>query len=124
MDCIFCKIINGEIPSNTLYRDEEVIAIMDINPSCDGHVLVIPTKHYEDITMVDDDILIKMKKVAINIANNMIGIVNEKGYSLSINYGDKQDIKHIHMHILPNINKKAKRNYIDIYNEYIKRTSK
>lgn len=122
-NCIFCKIANKEIPSNFLYEDDDVFAIMDINPICDGHVLVIPKMHFEDITTLSDEVFIKMRKVAISIGKTMMEITGEKGYTLSINYGDKQEVKHLHMHVMPNYKKAAEKDYKDIYNEYIKRTS-
>lgn len=122
-DCIFCKIANKEIPSNFLYEDDDVFAIMDINPICDGHVLVIPKMHYEDVTMVSDEVFCKMRKIALSIGKELMDITGEKGYTLSINYGDKQEVKHLHMHVMPNFKISPKKDYMDIYNEYIKRTS-
>ena len=54
-DCIFCKIVNGDIPSKKLYEDEKVIVIMDANPQIDGHCLVIPKKHLTDITELNNE---------------------------------------------------------------------
>ena len=54
MDCVFCKIIKGEIPAKKIYEDDKVIAILDINPLVDGHVLVIPKKHFKNIYEIDN----------------------------------------------------------------------
>ena len=68
---IFCKILNGEIPSNKLYEDDFVMVIMDVNPRSNGHCLVIAKKHYDDIYDVDNDTLVHMWDVARDI-NKMI----------------------------------------------------
>ena len=64
MDCIFCKIIDGEIPSKKVYEDELVIVIMDVNPDSNGHMLVIPKKHYVDFKELDTSILIHINDIA------------------------------------------------------------
>ena len=103
MSCIFCKIINGEIPSTKVYEDDKVVAFNDINPVAPMHVLVIPKKHYESILEIDDndmDIIGHIHKVIKQI-------VTEKGYDktgfrIINNCGDNgcQEVKHIHFHIL------------------------
>ena len=103
MSCIFCKIINGEIPSTKVYEDDKVVAFNDINPVAPMHVLVIPKKHYESILEIDDnnmDIIGHIHKVIKQI-------VTEKGYDktgfrIINNCGDDgcQEVKHIHFHIL------------------------
>ena len=103
MSCIFCKIINGEIPSTKVYEDDKVIAFNDINPVAPMHVLVIPKKHYESKLEIDDndmDIIGHIHKVIKQI-------VTEKGYDktgfrIINNCGDDgcQEVKHIHFHIL------------------------
>ena len=57
MDCIFCKIVAGEIPAKKVYEDELVMAFLDVSPHTDGHTLIIPKKHYKDILEMDDEIL-------------------------------------------------------------------
>ena len=103
MDCIFCKIVAGEIPSKKVYEDDYVYAFYDINPVAPMHVLVIPKKHYESILEIDDndmDIIGHIHKVIKQI-------VTEKGYDktgfrIINNCGDDgcQEVKHIHFHIL------------------------
>ena len=100
MDCIFCKIINGEIPSKTIYEDELVKVIMDINPHAMGHCLVLPIKHYDDFTTASD-IIPYMFEIANKVGNNIMAKLNQKGYALVINYGDAQEVKHLHLHIIP-----------------------
>ena len=103
MDCLFCKIINGEIPSSKVYEDDKVLAFNDINPVAPMHVLVIPKKHYESILEIDDndmDIIGHIHKVIKQI-------VTEKGYDktgfrIINNCGTDggQEVKHIHYHVL------------------------
>ena len=103
MDCIFCKIINGEMHSKKIYEDELVYAFMDIEPTVDGHVLLIPKKHYTDFMELDDDIIIHMNKVRKELTKMLMEKLNVKALSISFNYGDSQVVKHFHMHLLPNL---------------------
>ena len=101
MDCIFCKIANGEIPSKKIYEDELVLVIMDVNPAVDGHILIIPKKHYEDYMNLNDNITIHIFNVAKKIGKQLISKLNVKSVTLLINYGDDQKVKHYHLHLLP-----------------------
>lgn len=103
MSCIFCKIINGEIPSSKVYEDEKILAFNDINPVAPHHILVIPKKHYDSII----DISEKEMDIIAHIHNVINKIANEKGFDKSgfriiNNCGDDggQEVKHIHYHIL------------------------
>lgn len=98
---IFCKIINGEIPSKTIYEDDKVMVILDVNPRSNGHSLVIPKKHYADIYEVDNDTLIHMWDVARKISNMIEKKLHSNGSTFEINYGIAQEVKHIHLHIVP-----------------------
>ena len=101
MECIFCKIIKGEIPSKKIYEDERVLAFLDINPMSPGHTLVIPKKHTLDSQTIDKDeliyILYVVRKLSIDITNKM----GADGYSIIQNNGIAQDVKHFHIHIIP-----------------------
>lgn len=101
-DCVFCKIINGEIPSNIVYRDDDVIIFPDINPLTPVHLLVIPVKHIASLTtMTDADTLLLGKMVAAaNKVAKEKGLA-EKGYRLTINSGADagQVVPHLHMHL-------------------------
>ena len=100
-DCLFCKIIKGEIPSYKIYENEETLAFLDINPDSYGHTLVIPKKHfksYEDITLeaikkVNQTGKIVFQKIKENLKADGIKIVQ--------NNGIVQDIPHYHIHIIP-----------------------
>ncbi len=120
-DCLFCKIINGEIPSKKIFEDEKVVVIMDVNPAVDGHLLVIPKKHVTDFTELSDDLLIHINKVAKEISQDVMKKLNAKALSFCVNYGESQIIKHFHLHVLPNYHKKAKSLSIDEVYEIIKK---
>jgi len=100
-DCLFCKIKNGEIPSKKIYEDELCMVIMDINPVKNGHMLVIPKKHYADFTMLDETILLHINKIANMMVERIYERLNTNGVKLVVNYGIYQEIKHYHLHIIP-----------------------
>ena len=102
-DCIFCKIINKEIPSEIVYEDEDVIAFKDINPATPIHILVVPKKHIAmltDIKKEDELIIGKVYKAINKIASDMN--FAEDGFRVISNCGENggQTVKHIHFHIL------------------------
>ncbi len=102
-DCIFCKIIKGEIPSKKVYEDDDVIAFNDINPVAPIHILVIPKKHIETLLEVKEkeSYLISKIFVAINKIAKQIGI-EENGFRVIANCGKDsgQEVMHIHFHLL------------------------
>jgi histidine triad (HIT) family protein len=103
MDCLFCKIINREIPATIRYEDDEIIAFDDINPQAPFHFLVIPKKHIStlnDITLEDTELVGKLVKTASTLAKE-VGIA-ENGYRTVFNCnGDAgQIVYHIHLHML------------------------
>lgn len=104
MDCIFCKIIKGEIPSYTVYEDELVKVFLDVNPSNNGHMLIIPKKHTLDLDTIDSSALIHI----ISIAKQMKKLVEDRlhadGVTLLQNNGIAQDVKHFHLHVIPKYN--------------------
>ena len=102
-DCIFCKIINKEIPSTVVYEDEEILAFRDINPVTPIHVLVIPKKHISNLNEVepkDEAVIGRIYTVIKEIAKKE-GIA-EKGYRVIVNCGEDggQEVQHLHFHIL------------------------
>ena len=103
MDCIFCKIINKEIPSNIVYEDEEILAFKDIAPQAPVHIVVIPKKHISKITEIsqeDEKVIGKIYAVINHIAKEQ-GIADD-GFRVIINCGQNggQEVKHIHFHLL------------------------
>lgn len=102
-DCIFCKIIAGEIPSTNVYKDEQVIAFRDINPAAPTHILIVPNKHIDsaNFLIADDEQLIgHLFTVAKDLAKQE-GIA-ESGYRLTMNTNAEggQTVFHIHLHLL------------------------
>jgi len=102
-DCIFCKIISGEIKTEFLYRDDEVVAFKDIKPACPVHFLVVPVKHIPEPGEIKDEeqkIFGKMFQVAGKVAKELG--VGESGYRMVVNVGPDagQEIFHLHIHIL------------------------
>ena len=103
MDCIFCKIINGDIPGEKVYEDDDVLAIMDINPANKGHVLVIPRKHYETYLDLPDEIAAKMGKASKKVAQGVLKAAEVEGFNI-LNNNKKvagQIVPHVHIHIIP-----------------------
>lgn len=104
MDCIFCKIINGEIPSKKIYEDDLVFVIMDINPVVDGHLLVIPKEHVTDYTELSEKLRNHIYDVAKKLTEDVMKKLGSKGLTFTVNYGDSQLVKHFHLHLLPDYN--------------------
>lgn len=102
-DCLFCKIIRGEIPSTKVYEDEEILAFKDINPAAPIHILVIPKKHIKSLVELEkeDEILIGKIYTVINKIAKDQG-VKEKGYRVIVNCGKDggQEVEHLHFHLL------------------------
>ena len=115
MDCIFCKISKKELETNLVYEDEVVMVIMDISPICDGHLLVIPKNHYDTVFDLPSDVLDHMYKIANKMVYLLMNKLGENGATLAFNYGDKQAVKHVHMHIMPNFEIKASKSVEDVY---------
>ena len=101
-DCIFCKIINNELPSKTIYEDELIKVIMNINPATNGHLLILPKKHY--INLFDLDKKIINHSIDI-IEKKLYPLLKEKltceGLTIAQNNELGQEIKHFHIHLIP-----------------------
>ena len=100
-DCIFCKIIKGEIPSYKIYEDEDILVFLDINPSTNGDALIIPKKHFVSIEDIDVDTLTKIDNVKKIVYNKLKERLNCEGLTFAQNNGLGQDIKHFHVHATP-----------------------
>jgi histidine triad (HIT) family protein len=103
MDCIFCRIISGEIPSDILYQDEQVVAFRDINPKAPVHLLLVPRKHIESVAELSEDEASIMGHL-VTVANRLAreAGISEKGYRLVVNSGPEggQEVPHLHLHLL------------------------
>ncbi len=100
-DCIFCKIINNEIPSTKVYEDDTVIAFNDINPKAPIHILVVPKVHIESLMELEDNSLLShIVEVIKQIARDKK--LDEDGFRVVTNIGENagQEVKHLHFHIL------------------------
>ena len=120
-DCLFCKIARKEVDANILYENNELMVILDAYPDSDGHTLVIPKKHYEDIYEIDMNTLNNIITVGKKEAKKIMQKLDKKSLTFLINYGDAQVIKHLHLHLLPNYEKKE-HNYSkdEVYNILMK----
>jgi histidine triad (HIT) family protein len=103
MDCVFCQIIEDKIPSDFVYRDDEIVAFRDIHPVAPTHVLIVPRKHIPDLvqlTEADLPVIASMVKAANQIAKQE-GI-SQSGYRLVVNCGPDagQVVPHLHMHLI------------------------
>lgn len=101
MDCIFCKIINKELPAEIIYQDHDIIAIKDINPKAPVHFLIIPQKHIESVDYLQDQDM-ELAGRLILAARNIAREKKLKGYKLEIHVGREagQIIDHLHLHLL------------------------
>ncbi len=102
-ECIFCRIVAGELPSVQIYSDNVVMAFMDINPVQKGHALVIPREHYDPITATPDEILAAMIKTAKAVAAAQIETLGALGINVTQANGAAagQIVPHIHIHVIP-----------------------
>ena len=102
-NCIFCKIANGEIPSATLYEDEDFRVILDLGPASKGHALILPKEHAANIFELPDDLAAKAIVLAKNIAATLKEGLNADGVNIVQNNGEVagQTVFHFHMHIIP-----------------------
>lgn len=115
MDCIFCKIVNGEIPCYKVYEDDKIISFLDINPNSPGHTLIIPKEHTKDINSISVDTLNYIMTKAIEISDILVDKLNADGFSLVQNNGICQEVKHFHLHIIPKYSKKNNMSVEEVY---------
>ena len=101
-DCIFCKIVNNEIKSHTIYEDELVKVFLDANHETNGHMLIIPKKHYQNILDLDEKIIPHAVKI---IKEKLYPLIKEKlhcdGMTIAQNNEYGQEVKHFHIHVVP-----------------------
>ena len=102
-DCIFCKIANGEIPSATLYEDEDFRVILDLGPASKGHALILPKAHAANIYEISDDMAAKAMILAKKMATKMTEALKCDGVNIVQNNGEPagQTVFHFHMHLIP-----------------------
>ena len=102
-NCIFCKIANGEIPSATLYGDEDFRVILDISPAAKGHALILPKEHYANLYELPEDLAAKAMLLAKKLAAHMTEKLQCDGFNLVQNNGEVagQTVFHFHLHLIP-----------------------
>ena len=105
-DCIFCKIIAGELPCHKIYEDDNFLAFLDIEPISKGHTLIVPKEHYDVFAETPADLLAEMIKVVQKIGNAVQKSTNADGFNVGLNNGAAagQIIMHTHFHIIPRFN--------------------
>ena len=103
--CIFCKIINKELPADIVYENDHVLAFLDIAPINKGHTLVIPKSHHSSITTPSEDELMNMMKVASQIGRALMKGCDYDGFNLHLANGNcaGQVVDHAHLHVIPRI---------------------
>ena len=103
MDCVFCKIVSGEVPSNIVYQDEKLIVFPDISPLAPKHLLIIPKKHISSLAQLSEEESYLIGDM-VNVANQLARKegITESGYRVVINCGQQggQGVAHLHMHLL------------------------
>lgn len=102
-DCIFCKLANGEIPTNSIYEDDDFKVILDASPATKGHALILPKEHYDNIYEVDDSVAAKIMPLAKKLATHMTKKLGCDGFNILQNNGEAagQTVFHLHVHLLP-----------------------
>ena len=102
-DCIFCKIANGDIPSKTLYEDEDFRVILDLGPATKGHALILPKEHADNLYELSDETASKVFVIAKKLAIKMKEKLNCDGLNIVQNNGEAagQTVQHFHMHLIP-----------------------
>ena len=100
-DCIFCKIVNKQIPATIEKETDEIVVFKDVSPRAPIHLLLVPRKHYRDITEADGQIWSKIREVELQIAEEK----NLRGFRLVHNAGDAAAVAHMHVHFLGEVSK-------------------
>ena len=102
-DCIFCKIAAGEIPSATLYEDEDFRVILDLGPASKGHALILPKEHYRNLYEIDEKTAGKAMILAKSMVKKMTDVLGCDGYNVVQNNEEcaGQTVFHFHMHLIP-----------------------
>ena len=106
-NCIFCKIANGEIPSATLYEDEDFCVILDLGPATKGHALILPKNHFANLFEIPEDIEAKAFVLAQKMATKMKKVFDCDGFNIVQNNGTTagQTVFHFHIHLIPRYDK-------------------
>lgn len=102
-NCIFCKLANGEIPTATLYEDDDFRVVLDAGPASKGHALILPKEHYANLYELDDELAGKVLVLAKKMITKLTDILGCDGYNIVQNNGESagQTVFHFHLHMIP-----------------------
>ncbi|SDW53621.1 histidine triad (HIT) family protein [Lachnospiraceae bacterium KHCPX20] len=102
-NCIFCKLANGDIPTNSIYEDEDFKVILDADPVSKGHALILPKQHYANLYELGDDEAAKIMPLAKKLAKKMTDVLGADGFNILQNNGEVagQSVFHYHLHLIP-----------------------
>lgn len=102
-NCIFCKLANGDIPTATLYEDEDFRVILDASPAAKGHALILPKEHYRNLYDLDEEVAKKVMPLAKKMIKKMTPLLECDGYNVVQNNEESagQSVFHFHMHLIP-----------------------
>ena len=102
-NCIFCKLANGEIPTATLYEDDDFRVILDAGPAAKGHALILPKEHYANLYELDDELAAKVLVLAKKMITKLTDVLGCDGYNIVQNNGEAagQTVFHFHLHMIP-----------------------
>ncbi|MBU1876137.1 MAG: HIT family protein [Nanoarchaeota archaeon] len=105
-NCVFCKIIDGDIPCYKIYEDDDFLAFLDVKPHAKGHSVVIPKKHGETIFDLDDNLLQKVTVIVKRVMERIQEVLNPDGFNVGWNHNTAggQVVPHLHIHIMPRWN--------------------
>ena len=102
-NCIFCKLANGDIPTATLYEDDDFRVILDAGPAAKGHALILPKEHYANLYELDDALAAKVLVLAKKMITKLTALLDCDGYNIVQNNGEAagQTVFHFHLHMIP-----------------------
>ncbi|MFX1578114.1 MAG: HIT family protein [Promethearchaeota archaeon] len=102
-NCIFCKIVRGEMPASIIFEDEQSIAFMDVFPITEGHCLLIPRKHYENMLDVDPEVVAHLAKILADLTRRVKKATGAEGILNTVANGESagQEVPHLHFHVIP-----------------------
>ena len=102
-DCIFCAIVEGEIPSRTVYETDDVLAFLDVNPLSRGHTLVVPKAHHERLTDMPEPLAAEVSAALYHVTAAVEAAVDADGTTIAFNNGEAagQEVPHLHGHVIP-----------------------
>ncbi len=115
-NCIFCKIVNKEIPAKVIYEDDLVMAYLDISPISVGHTLIIPKEHFTDLDDIKEETLNHIMKTAKDLKKRIEERLKPDGLQLVQNNGNLQEVKHYHLHLIPNYIDKKEMDLDEVFN--------